>query len=242
MGSIQRFSESVSEKLGYYVYSLRDPRDNSIFYIGKGVGNRIFEHLNAALARPTSNEKLDTIRAIHDAGLEVIHFIHRHGLSEKEAFEVEAALIDFVGLAGLTNQVHGYATDDRGLMSVVEVVAKYQAPLVTINEPSILITVNRLYRRAMGAGELYEITRGNWWIGERRKAARYAFAVYRGVVREVYRIDHWEQVTARRPEQKHQKRWRFEGRVAIELQHYVGGSVEQYSTLGAQNPIHYVNC
>lgn len=36
------FSDKVKQKLGYYVYALADPRDNKIFYIGKGINNRIF--------------------------------------------------------------------------------------------------------------------------------------------------------------------------------------------------------
>lgn len=38
------FSDKVKQKLGYYVYALADPRDNKIFYIGKGINNRIFQH------------------------------------------------------------------------------------------------------------------------------------------------------------------------------------------------------
>lgn len=28
----------------FYVYNLIDPRDNSIFYVGKGKGNRMYKH------------------------------------------------------------------------------------------------------------------------------------------------------------------------------------------------------
>lgn len=38
------FSTSIIEKLAYYVYCLIDPRDGNIFYVGKGVGNRVFHH------------------------------------------------------------------------------------------------------------------------------------------------------------------------------------------------------
>ena len=38
--------------------------------------------------------KYQRIRDIQGAGLEVIHVIHRHGMTQKTAFEVEAALID----------------------------------------------------------------------------------------------------------------------------------------------------
>ncbi|MCE7983039.1 MAG: hypothetical protein DYG89_17785 [Caldilinea sp. CFX5] len=73
-----------------------------------------------------------------------------------------------------------------------------------IHEPVILITINRLYRRGMSAEELYEVTRGNWVIGQRRAQAKYAFAVYNGIIREVYEIHRWQPATAHRESQKRQ--------------------------------------
>ena len=32
----------------YYVYALIDPRNNKIFYIGKGLNNRMYVHLQLA--------------------------------------------------------------------------------------------------------------------------------------------------------------------------------------------------
>lgn len=238
----QEFPSSVIEKIGYYVYFLKDPVTGEVFYIGKGTGNRIFAHLNAALALPDASDKLERIRNILSQGNEVSHWIVRHGLTEKEAFEVESALIDFVGLGGLTNLVQGHGSDDRGQMSVVEVIAKYDAPDVEILEPVILITVNRLFRRGIEAAELYEATRGNWVVGTRRERARYAFSVYNGIIREVYRIDRWFQASARKETQKTQRRWRFEGEIAYNLQRYVGRNVGKYLTVGSRNPIRYVNC
>lgn len=256
MAFIQEFPLSVIEKLDYYVYLLLDPKDNQVFYVGKGIGNRIFAHINAALKDGTLSDKLDKIRGIRANGLEVKHVVHRHGLTEKEAFEVEAALIDFIGSSGLANQVQGYNSDDRGQMTVAEVISKYQAPIAEITEPVILITVNRLYRRGMSPEMLYEITRGKWVIGTRRNKAKYAFAVYKGVIREVYEIERWLPVpiddsevkrawiaeNSIDAEVKQKNRWQFEGKVAKDLQHYVGASTENYQVVGAQNPIRYVKC
>lgn len=242
MSHLQEFPSSVIEKIGYYVYLLSAPITSEVFYVGKGTGNRIFAHLSAALAQAAASDKLDRIRAILASGYEVQHRIIRHGLTEKEAFEVEAALIDFIGLDGLTNLVQGHNSDDRGQMTVTEVIAKYEAPEVEITEPVILITINRLYRRGMTAEELYEATRGSWVIGRRRENAKYAFAVYNGIIREVYEIEKWYPAMAKREEQKRQQRWQFDGKIATNLRHYVGGSTVRYATVGAQNPIRYVNC
>ncbi len=56
------FKTSVIEALQYYVYCLVDPRTNRIFYIGKGSGNRIFNHTNDALNDNLSSLKLPIYR------------------------------------------------------------------------------------------------------------------------------------------------------------------------------------
>ena len=160
MSEIKEFSAAVIEKLGYYVYLLIDPETNSVFYVGKGIENRIFAHLNHALTSPQVSDKLDKIRAIQSKGLQVKHVIHRHGLTEKEAFEVEASLIDYIGISGLTNIVQGHHSYNRGKMSIPEIVAQYDAPKIDISEPAILITVNQLFERGISDERLYEITRG----------------------------------------------------------------------------------
>lgn len=256
MLSIREFPIGVVEQLDYYVYLLMDPENDQVFYIGKGTGNRIFSHINESIQHETPNDRLDKIRAIHSKGLEVKHVVHRHGLTEKEAFEVEAAMIDLIGLSGITNQVLGYNSDDRGSMNVREIISKYQAEPANISEPVMLITVNRFFRREMTSDEIYGITRGKWSLGVRREKAKYVFAVYRGVIREVFEVHHWEPIaiddtevnrawidpTSADATVKRINRWQFEGKVSAELQYYVGQSTENYQVIGAQNPIRYVNC
>lgn len=236
------FPPAVIEALGYYVYLLRDPDTDEVFYVGKGIGNRIFAHIQDSLSDKTDNLKLDRIRSIYNQGKQVKHTIHRHGLTEKEAFEVEAALIDIVGLADLTNKVSGHHSHDRGPMTIPDVIASYDAREIEIKEPSIIIVINQLYQRGMSQDELFRVTSGNWVIGKRREKAQYAFAVANSLVRQVYRIENWYLVTDSHA--KTRERWRFEGHIAEEekLQSYVNGSIRRYITQGAQNPIKYVNC
>ena len=42
------FSTAIIEKINYYIYCLVDPRNQNIFYIGKGIGNRVFQHARGA--------------------------------------------------------------------------------------------------------------------------------------------------------------------------------------------------
>lgn len=109
------FSQSTMEQLKYYVYLLKDPSNNEIFYVGKGINNRLFNHLNCALEGEENSDKLNRIRDVISLGNNVIHYVLRHGLSEKEAFEIEASVIDVIGIQNLTNAQSGHYSDDYGL-------------------------------------------------------------------------------------------------------------------------------
>src|SRR5438045_250662 len=92
----EAFSGDVTAKLKTYVYRLIDPRNGETFYVGKGQGNRVFSHIRAEqnLEGDDLDNKVRRIREIRLAGFEVAHVIHRHGMDDQTAFEVEAALID----------------------------------------------------------------------------------------------------------------------------------------------------
>ncbi|MFZ1919783.1 MAG: GIY-YIG nuclease family protein [Terriglobales bacterium] len=91
----------------FYVYALKDPRSNPAlpFYIGKGAGTRAWEHE----LRIDQSEKGERIRQIHGAGLDVLTVKLVEGLSETEAFRIEAELISSFGTKSngglLTNAV-----------------------------------------------------------------------------------------------------------------------------------------
>jgi uncharacterized protein len=91
----------------FYVYALKDPRQKPAkpFYIGKGTGNRAWEHQNEA----SDSEKNGVIQEIHDAGLRVLHTVISDNLTEEQALKIEAELISAFGIRSqgglLTNRV-----------------------------------------------------------------------------------------------------------------------------------------
>ena len=233
-----KISQSTIEKLGYYVYLLIDPRDNNIFYVGKGKGNRINHHLLGALDSKTNEtEKINKIREIRNSGLEVKHYVLRHELTEKEAYEVESAVIDVLGKDKLTNIVRGHHSEDKGLMMLEDIKIKYEAKEAVIRDPSILININNLYRRDMTESEIYNATRTSWKISLNSVSdIKIAFSVYRGIIREVFTVNRWL------PSPEVKGRYMFEGKIAPKdvREKYLNKSVSKYWKRGSQNPIKYV--
>ena len=135
MSEIKEFSNDTIGKIGYYVYRLVDPRNGQTFYVGKGKGNRVFHHVLGAIDyydgvdkkeidEINDPNKLRIIQEIREAGLDVIHIIQRWNLTEKEAFEVESALIDaFPGLANIQSG-HG---SEYGVCNAEELEARLSA-------------------------------------------------------------------------------------------------------------------
>ena len=230
-------SETTIEKLEYYVYLLIDPRDNEVFYVGKGKGGRITAHIFGAREGGTrATDKVKRIRDIEDAGLEVKHDVLRHGLSEREALEVESAVIDLIGKDNLTNLMKGHHSRDRGLMTLEEIEIMYGAKEAAFEEPAILININALYRRDMSVSEIYEATRQSWKISTgRAEGIRIVCSVYHGIIREVFFVHRWY-----RPPDAN-GRAVFEGERATEdiRKKYLHKSVAKYWTKGAQGPIRY---
>ncbi len=239
------FDQKTTEYLQSYVYALIDPDDGKPFYIGKGSGNRVFSHVDCTLEHETVNDKYEKIKKIKSKGKKVKHLILRHGLSDKVAFEVESALIDFASYLGikLTNEVLGHNAIDSGLMTSDEIIRRYNAkPLDRLSDPAIIININKTYRRGSGSDGIYNATKESWVIAaNRRDEIHYALSEYRGLIVEVYKIENWYPVETKDKNSNSKIRWGFNGKVAEKAvrDKYINKSVAHIKKRGASNPIRY---
>ncbi len=235
------FSRYVSRRLRTYVYRLIDPRNGETFYVGKGQGNRVFAHIRAetGLEGDELDNKMERIRAIRLANLEVGHVIHRHGMNDEAALEVEAALLD--AYPGLTNVAGGIGSSEHGAMHAQEILIQYGADPAVFRHKALLINVNRSALEL----SLYEATRYAWRISKSRaNQAEVVLATVHGVIRGAFVAEHWlpadrEHFPDRAPVPG---RLGFVGREAPSeiTRRYVGKRVpDEYRKPGAANPIRY---
>lgn len=235
----QQFRDDVAERLKTYVYRLIDPRNGETFYVGKGKGNRVFSHARGVLEHPEPSEKIRRIREIQLAGFEVAHVIHRHGMNDATAFEVEAALMD--AYAGITNIAGGIGSASFGAMHADEIIRRYSAAPAMFTHRVLLISVNRTAMES----SLYEATRYAWKLS-RAKAERVqiVLATMQGMIVGAFTPTRWlEASKANFPDREPLPgRYAFEGTASPpELAKlYVRRRVpDEYRRRGAANPVRY---
>jgi hypothetical protein len=243
MPETQSFPPEVAKQLNTYVYRLIDPRNGETFYVGKGRGDRVFSHIHDEknLEGDEIDNKIKRIREIRCAGFEVVHVIRRHGMDDKTAFEVEAALMD--AYPGLTNVAGGTGSNDFGAMHAKEIIQRFSAEPAVFRHAALLISVNKSARET----SLYEATPYAWKI-DKSKAARaeVILATMQGLIVGAFVADEWLDAT---PEnfpgrESVAGRFGFVGRDAPPdiARLYLGKRVpDEYRKRGASNPIKYAS-
>jgi hypothetical protein len=238
------FSKSIHNDLKHYVYLYIDPRNNEIFYVGKGYGNRAFSHLKD----DSESEKVKRIKEIRNDNLDPKIEILIHGIESDEIIKkIEASIIDLIGIDKLTNKQRGYESKDFGRMSLDQLYGLYKSEDVVISEPAILININKSFHYNITDVELYDATRSAWVVGINKEKAKYAFSVYEGIVQEVYEIKGWylnnSTFNTRKSEltDTRDNRWEFVGKIATTAvrNKYRYKNVSKY--IGPRNPINYAN-
>jgi hypothetical protein len=142
-----------------------------------------------------TTDKYDRIREIILSGQTVKHVIVRHGLTENEAFQIEATLLDTLKYCGLllSNIAGGHNSIEKGLMTSEEIIRLYNAqPLNQIGSDCLLININKTYKRGNGTNPIYQATKETWLISERKlPQIKYVLSEYRGLIVEVFEVKNW---------------------------------------------------
>ena len=250
---LNKFTPDVCKRLGYYVYRLIDPRTGQTFYVGKGKNNRVFAHVNEALKDyygvdyfiaeqdDEISAKIQQIRDIHKAGLEVIMVIHRWGMDEDTAYEVESALTDCY--PGLTNEQSGHDSD-RGVANVdtIQRVLRLEEFDDSKAEPNEYMII-KIRQDVLNSrfGDVYDTARRAWHINP-QKAAEYKYilvSLYSEVI-AIYKNVKW----LNSPTESN--RWEFEAEKANKhedaqiIERYLHKSLpRRYVKKGMASPILY---
>ena len=188
------YPSSFFNKLKSYVYAyceINEENRRIPIYIGKGKGNRCLSHLtNLDQKIDSKSKKILELKNKNKLGIDIIAY----NLDDKTSFIVESACIDLMGIENLTNLVKGKGDNVKRtpldeLMNII-----LDKPVKIQKEHSgVGILINRDYKPNFGDLETFEITRGIWRknlvtiAGE----AKYAYALYHGVVKEIYEIHDW---------------------------------------------------
>lgn len=243
-----RFPPGVADRLGWYVYRLIDPRNGETFYVGKGWGDRVFQHVKGGLLMDDDEDEVDLkvqrIKDIDRTGLDVAYVIHRHGIKdEKIAYQIEAAVMD--AYPGLTNRQGGHDTGDYGCRHVEEIVSEYETVPFEADEPLILISIGRSYDNE--SKNIYDAVRGVWKINP-AKASGYklVLAHRRGLVVGAFRPSEWLEATKIYFPwlEQDEPRFGFVGKEAepdVAVKYVRKRVPDLYRRRGAANPIRFVD-
>jgi hypothetical protein len=189
---MNNFSEKAKEELKHYVYVLIDPRNDKIFYVGKGQGDRVFAHINCKVEDPQENEKLEIIKAIGKSNVK--HYIVRHGLeTDEEALIVESVLIDFFtfkdfkSVAKIANIVAGHHSFNLGIKNVNDIEILYNCkPIKKFNHKVLAININKEFGKK-GKEGIYTATRTSWVLNYNKASnVDFIFSEYKNIVREIF--------------------------------------------------------
>lgn len=235
-----RFSQEVCEQLKHYVYKLIDPRTGNVFYVGKGQGNRVFQHEENAKSLVSDDEKEEDLKArtildIKKAGLEVISVIHRHGMDKATAFEVESALIDVYPEA--LNKIAG-ARSEFGSMNAKQINELYEAEEADFDgDKCIIIKIRQ--ERIDEVGSVYKAVRWRWRLNPKKaNKADYVVASCNGIIFGVFVVDEegWKK------DSDDDERYFFDGKdapMSVQEKYVRKRLPASYMKRGAQNPVRY---
>ena len=223
----RNFDPLQAQRLGNYVYALKDPRDNKIFYVGQGSSDRIFAHFSEADGllngtTPYSSKRARIIDVWSD-GESVEWSILAHQLPAESLDHVESSIINALEISQnghCLNKVSGPHSSFLTSGDVKELGAKPVDPTLRIERLFIFPIHNAL---ATSPDSVYQATRASWKVnGKYNSLECYAVGVKDGISLGSFKIESWE------PSEDLSA---FIGKSALDLENYNWKNII-YSSLG----------
>ncbi len=192
----RKFDSIQKERLGNYIYTLKDPRDNKVFYVGQGAGDRVFSHLNEAEELLKGNTSYNSKRArivdIWHSGENVEWLILSHSLPDESVDHVESAVINALEVSQNGQCLNIIGGPRSSLLSEREVKALSASainPNFKIEKVFIFPTNNAL---EASAESVYQSTRASWRVNKKYfSGTSYAVGVKDGISIGSFKINEW---------------------------------------------------
>ena len=231
-------------KFYVYVYCEIDEDNRRIpIYVGKGKTDRFFSHLNnLSNISSRKNKKITSLIKENKLGIDILAY----NLTNKTAEAIESACIDLMGIENLENLVRGKGKNIKRvpLNELTNLLTK-KSVKVHYDHRGVAILINKHYKPTFGDLETFEITRGIWSkkivTACENSDAKFAYATFNGVVKDVYVIHSWVPAGTQEyfsrtldPERLKKARWEFVGKKAPKeiLHKYVGKIIERKRSFG----------
>ena len=112
-------------------------------------------------------------------------------MEEREALVAESVCIDLLNIKNLTNSIRGQR-DNTKRLPIAELISVLNEETVSVlaEHKGVAFLLEKTFLHNFGDLQLLEHTRGIW-SRKQSDDVRYAYATYRGVVKEVYSIYSW---------------------------------------------------
>ena len=184
------FLKGLNSYIYLYCEITEDHKRNPI-YIGKGKSDRCLSHLSDLdNLSSTKTKKIRYLLNENKLGIDIL----AHGLDEKTALAIESACINLMGIDNLENLLRGHGENHKrySLNELFNIKTRKKVR-VRPEHSGVAILINKDYKPTFGALETFEITRGIWPQSQKTisKDAKYAYATFGGVVKEIYEIHSW---------------------------------------------------
>lgn len=191
------FDPLEKSSLGKYVYALRDPRDRKIFYVGQGVGDRVFQHFNEAedyyRKNKISSSKVIRILDIWNQNEDVEWIIIAYQLTDDQANKVESSSYDI-----LSESPNGPPLNDvkppYSTIQTSDQISQFSAESINPDKFYKRVFLFPIANALADGKSTYDATRGDWYIKESyQQTPAYAMGIKDYISVGAFQVDRWEQ-------------------------------------------------